>query len=336
MAKKFFNEKVYNPKKRIISIIVIVICVIGIIVCFFVARSFNNKIPDDAVVIVRETVSIEVGSKLPDTDFYFTELSGVKDENISVDTSDVDIKKVGVYNAIVIIHDEEYEVLFKVVDVTKPELVLNTVTINEGETYDVNDFITSCGDNSGEQCNIAFLESIGLDGLPINYGSFTAIGTHEIKISAKDSSNNEAIEVTQLVIGTGNVDTPTPPPVEPSTCSYGNLEYDQTNILAYIVGVNNCALDLNLYQSNDIRQPVLNIADAETEKIQLELNQIPNLSTDITVNRSINAVLNNTGNGLVGYTLTIEVVGSDGTIIVKYNVDLNGNRVYLENPHNLN
>ncbi len=338
MAKKFFNEKVYNPKKRIISMVIIGICIIGIIICFFVARSFSNKVPADAVVIVRDSVSIEVNSELPDNDFYFTELSGIKDENIVVNTDNVDISTIGAYDVLVKIHDEEYKVVFKVIDVTKPELILNSVSISEGETYDAMDFIASCGDNSGEQCIINFLQnSVDQEGNIIDYGSYSSIGTYEIKISSKDSSNNETIEITQLIIGTKDLDVndPSENPTTPVTCNYGNLEYDSSNVLAYIVGVDNCALDLNLYQNNEIRDPVLTIADSETEKLKLELNDIANLSTNITVNRSINAVLNNTGNGLVGYVLLIEAVDSNGSILAKFYVDLDGNRIYLENPYNL-
>jgi hypothetical protein len=72
-----------------------------------------------------------------------------------------------------------------------------------------------------------------------------------------------------------------------------------------MVGDNGCALDLNLYHDETIRQSILSIANTETKKIQSEVNSISGIDGSLTVNRNINAVLNKDAIGFVGYSLYI-------------------------------
>ncbi len=336
MAKKFFNNKVYNKKKNIITIVILSLCVIGVVVSFIVTATLMNKPPEDAIIKLHNSIDIEINTKIPENDIFFEELKNVDTSKIEIDSSDIKIDTLGKYTAEVKIYNEKHDVTVNVIDLTKPVLVTKDYTIQIGESYSTQDFVDNCSDNSKEKCNINFFED-GIDelGNPIDYSLFTELGTYEIKIVASDGSKNQSVESANLIITQGENPEPDPEPDPEPTCNFGNLEYDEKYILAYIIGNNNCAIDLNLYQNEEIRKPVIDIAEAETTKLKTDINAISGLSENITINREINAILNLTGNGVVGYTLFIEVLEADGSVIVKYNLNLDGNRVYIDNPYNL-
>ncbi len=327
MAKKFFKKKVYNKKRNIINIVIISICIIGVAICFFITSSLSNDPLKNASIVVSESVNVEVHSKLPDSDKFFKELTGVDEKDIEIDFNKVDITKLGSYEVTIEIHGKDFESKVNVIDITAPELILKDVRIESGDKYEVTDFLENCSDNSKETCKLEYLtNSVDQEGKEIDYTKFTKNGTYEIKIVAKDSSNNQTIKSAKLIIGESK---------ETISCEYGSLEYDSNNILAYIAGSNNCALDLNLYQTDSIRTPVIELADAETNKLKNDINEIDDLTAELTVNRTINPILNTTGNGLVGYTVFMEVTDSTGNIIVNYYLNIDGNRVYVNNPYNL-
>ncbi len=333
MAKKFFNKKVkqksiiQTKRKTIITIIIISLCIIGIIICFVITSSFNEQLPDNAHIDLQESVNVEINSELPDKDLFFKSLKGITEDKIDIDFDNVKLDTVGIYEVPIKIYGAEYTSKINVIDITKPTLVTKDLTIESGNTYSVNNFVESCSDNSNEECNIEFY-TLGVDqnGEPINYSEYTNQGTYEVKISAKDSSGNEIVNTVQLIIGNGQGSV---------KCDFGTLEYDESNILSYIAGSNGCAIDLNLYQSDSIRKPVTDIANSETTKIQSELNNISDINDTIVISRTINPILNNTGNGLVGYTLLIEAKDNQNNTIASYYLDINGNRHYIINTYNL-
>ncbi len=324
MAKKFFNKKVYNKRKNILSIVIISICVVGIIASFIITSTLTNRTPEDAVIKIKNTIYIDLFGDVPNDEVFFEELKNVDEDKIEIDFEDIDTEKVGKYDIEVKVYNKKYDVTVEVIDEVAPELVLKDLNISNEETYKASDFVEKCSDNSKEKCDISFYsDGVDQNGNKVDYSKYSTNGTYEIKISASDESGNQTVLSTKLII---NNDATT------ETCAYGNLEYDQANTLAYIVGSNNCAIDLNLYQDESMRKPVIDIAETETNKLKTDINSIPDLTENLTINREINAILNNTGNGLVGYTLMFEVLESDGTLVVKYYINLEGNRVYVENP----
>lgn len=328
MAKKFFYNKVYNPKKQIITYIIIGACVIGIVICFIITKNINNK---NYTIELRDAVSVEINSALPEKASYFKQLSGISENKIKVNTKKVDLSKLGEYDVNITINGNDYTVKVDVIDTTAPNLTLKDVSISTGSTYSFSDFVASCDDNSKEECNISYYDSAtDQDGNVINYANYTEKGSYEIQIMAKDSTGNQTISKAKL-----NIDTPSTTQTTPTSCKYGNLEYDKNNTIAYFVSDNGCALDLNLYHDDNVKKPIVTIADTETHKIQAEVNSLNNLNGTLTVNRNINAVLNNQAIGFVGYSLYIKVTDGDNKTVVSYYLDQDGNRVYDENPYSL-
>lgn len=343
MAGKFFNQKVKGSSNRSMKAYLIVggcILVIFITVILIVSIDGGGSAnTPDPIIEMQDRVLVEINGEIPDVSAFFRELQNVSSDDISPDFSGVNLTQIGTYNVNIEINGTNYRSSIEVVDTTAPMLATRDVTINVGESYDAEDFVTSCIDNSNESCEVAFYESgLDQDGNTINYSSYTAEGSYTIQIVASDSSGNvtPAQSVTLTIGDGGNTGTPT-------TCRYGGSEYDSNT---YILGVNlaaannGCALDLNLYQDPGIQKAARDLADADTQKLQREVYNI-NVDREIPRNLdiNINPVLNTTGNGLVGYTveMVLSLQYSDGTeeVIAQYYLDTDGNRVYSINKYNL-
>lgn len=331
MAKKFFNKRVNSKKRNIINAIIIIVAIIGIIICFMITKNLSktsDSPSQEVIVTLQEEISRDINSGAPDTDVYFLELSGISESDIIVNYDNVDFSTLGSYEVYVTVLDEEYVVLLNVVDVSSPELIVESVTIEEGSTYSYNDFVTSCSDNSGEECILSFSTGgVDEEGDSVDYSSFTSSGTYTIVILAKDASGNETYKTTNLIIGENSTNS--------NVCSYGSDSYTNSYILSYSVSNNGCAISLNLYQSSSIREPMETIADNESEKIKTDIDSISGLTSNIIINRSITAILNESGDGFVGYSLYMEVTTDDGDIIVSYYLNEDGSRVYILNPYSL-
>lgn len=332
MARKFFNKKVKvnDSHKTLIQIIIIVASLIGIIICFVVANYFLNKSKEnkDAIIKLRDSVSVEVNTNLPDKTLFFSELEKVDEDDIKVSFDDADITKVGSYDVTVKIYKKKYKVTLQVVDTISPELTLKNLEIGENQTYSVNDFVENCSDNSKVACSLNYFTDNDID-----YANYTTPGVYKIQIVASDSANNTTVQETTLTInGNGGQVTPT-------SCTYGNSEYDKdAYILAIDITENGCARDLNLYQNEVILEGVNKIMQQDNERVKKEIDKL-NLDIDgASIVRNPVAVLNTSGKGLVGYTIHMDVAinkGDTSEIVESYYIDLSGKRIYSINKYNL-
>ena len=198
-------------------------------------------------------------------------------------------------------------------------------------TYKNVDFVKSCQDNSNKDCIIDFYDlSLDQKGEKIDYRNYTKEGSYEILIVASDASGNKTSPMkATLTIGNDTV-------VKPITCKYGNAEYDTTNILAVNVTKEGCALDLNLYNDENVLAPVNELIKSENEKIKKELSKINLGVKNIHVNSETATVLNTTGKGVVGYTLKFTVSiekNNNEEVIEEYYININGGREFITNKY---
>ncbi len=335
MARKFFNQKV--KKKNNFSTSTIVIGgIVGILILIAIAllMSINKKDSHkDAVIELGESVAVEVNTSLPDKTLFFKELQNVKESDIKADFSKVNLDEVGSYGVNIKIYGKNYEGILIVVDTESPTLQLKDLTIAKGETYKPKDFVKKCVDNSKKDCNVEYY-SLGVtqDAEKIDYSSFTDEGTYTIQIVASDESGNYTAPVsTTLTIGNKSSNT------VPKNCKYGNSVYDSTKYnLAVDITENGCAVDLNLYQNENTLKPVKNLITTEEEKLKKELSKIKLNTKDIYLTNEYSAILNNTGNGIVGYSLYIEVsitVNNNKEVIESYYLNKDGSRKYVVNKY---
>jgi len=343
MAKKFFYNKVYNTKRTIINLVIIGVCIIGVIICFIFTSNFqgeSHNTPEAKLNIKKET-TIEVNES------YSTEIFFSKIENVDLDTikvaypEDFDVATPGSYTIKLTIDDKDYETTLIVVDTTKPELVLNEFTIKENEDYKADNFVKSCNDNSGKPCKIELYNGVDEEGNRNNYTEYKTEGTYPIKIVATDASGNETIEETKLIINKANNKPVTPKPEpkpENTTCKYGNGDYDKDNYsIAIDITTNNCAVSLDLYKDSKMTLEINKLMDTETTKIKKDVDSL-NLDGTLALNRKITAVVNKTGDGIVGYELRMTVTLTNdkkSEVVADYKIDKNGKRVFIENKYDL-
>ena len=345
MAKKFFYNKVYNTKRTIINAIIIGVCIIGIIVCFIVTSNFQGESHQQSSgeVSIKNEVTVETNEEFT-KEIFFSKI----DSNVNLDDIDLtfgldyDITKVGSYTATLTINGEKYPVTLNVVDTLKPELSLKDLNVEEGKKYVAQDFVESCADNSKKECTISFYkDAMDEEGHAINYSNYTKPGKYEIKISATDESGNQIVKDATLIIGKVEV-TPSEPekedPPVTTTCKYGNNVYDTNKYLIAIDITNNkCAVSLDLYKDGTTTKEINKLMETETTRIKKDVEAL-NLTGTLALNRKVTAVINTTGNGIVGYELKMTVTITNknkSDKIVEYKVNKNGKRVFITNPHNL-
>lgn len=333
---KFFNQKVKkgrsktksnNNKVLLISIIAVVaVIIIGVLICVFFRDSH-----DDAIVKIRDIIAIEVNNENVDKNLFFEQLENVKEKDIKITYKNVDFSEIGTYDVVIKIYGKKYNSKIQIVDTEVPELVIKDVKINLGESYKANDFVKSCQDNSNKECIIDFYDlSLDQNGEKIDYRNYTKEGSYEILIVASDASGNKTSPMkATLTIGKTSE-------VKPITCKYGNAEYDTTNILAVNVTKEGCALDLNLYNDENVLAPVNELIKSENEKIKKELSKINLGVKNIHVNSETATVLNTTGKGVVGYTLKFTVSiekNNNEEVIEEYHININGGREFITNKY---
>ena len=98
MARKFFNQKVKGSSNRsMVAWVVVGVCVVLILLCVILVFVFsnNNTMPADARVEIRDVVTVEINSELPDKTLFFAELENVSEDNIEVAFGNADLTTVG-------------------------------------------------------------------------------------------------------------------------------------------------------------------------------------------------------------------------------------------------
>ena len=312
MARRFFMEKVPSNNNSLLHVIILVACVIGVIICFVVISNIAKSSNKNAVYEFRNPTVVSLNTKIDDKTIFFKELEHVKESDISVNYKDADLNKVGTYDIVITLFNKDYDIKLEVVDLDSPELTLKDVNIESGYEYTASDFVESCTDNSKEECSYKFYDlTTDEDGNPIDYSSYKKDGKYTVQIVAFDSSGNETAPMkTTLVIG------------EPSEsgeilCKYGKNDYDtEKYILATYITQNNCALDLDLYSDEKTIIPANQIMENETTKLKKEFESL-NINSAMTLNRLAQAVINNDGTGIVGYTVHMEL-SIDNQVIESY------------------
>ena len=183
-------------KKKKYIIIGVLVLVIGCLIGLYIFNKKDNTNKDKQVkVVVKKDVNVEVMSEvLSAKDFFDGDMKeNVKilyylgDENVDFNDN---YNAVGKYRVVIDVEGTKYETTLNVVDTTKPDLKLKSVSIVAGDKYEINDFVDSCTDNSGDECILSYKEDKVYD----------KIGTYNIVIIAKDSSGNEVEEQTNLEI----------------------------------------------------------------------------------------------------------------------------------------
>jgi len=205
--------------------------------------------------------------------------------------------------------------------------------------------VESCEDNSGKDCTFEFSKGVDEEGNVVDYSSYKDVGTYAIKITAKDPSGNEIVEETKLTIEDKKNTTENEVPNKPDekeeenqTCKYGNNTYDKdTYLIAIDITTKGCAVSLDLYKDSTMTNEINKLMETETTRIKKDVGAL-NLEGTLALNRKITAVVNTSGDGIVGYelrmTVTVTNKGKSKTV-ADYKINNKGKRSFIENEYKL-
>ena len=191
-----------NNLKKYIVIGIVSLVVIALIILGVYYFKQNKKIKVNTLdnietkLVVKKEVTVEIMSDVFKIEEFFDnkKLEDNLEINYKKDGEDVTFlekyDKLGTYEVTIKSKDKEYKSILNVIDTTKPVLKLKNVSIKVNDKYNINDFVESCTDNSGEECILSYKED----------KVYKDVGVYDIVIIAKDSSGNEVEETTKLEI----------------------------------------------------------------------------------------------------------------------------------------
>ena len=227
MKKRFIFDENYIKKFRkkeqykylIIGAIVLLILIITIIIILVTKRNKKPVEIPKAIYEIKESMTLESGSLVPELSDYFTKLENVDKDGIEIfypddfvvsyDFSSCSAEELEVINnateynadnfkcAKMILKDPNtYGVTIKLLvkDTKAPIVTTKDIEIYKGESYKVEDFVQACDDYS-DVCNLSYVEDIAPDGSIIKYDNYTEAGEYLIKFKATDKYDNVTEEL---------------------------------------------------------------------------------------------------------------------------------------------
>ena len=246
LKKRFiFDEnyiKKYAKKDKlkwlIIGLSALVLIIIIIVVILMTRNNETTPTPNPVVpnYELKDELTIESGSLLPEVTDYFNVLENIDRNEIKIiypdefeltyDTTlctDEELEEIystetpdfesyscvqnylitpATYGVTIELQGEEHTVTLNVVDSTAPYLETKNVEIYEGDTYELMDFIEGCSDISNT-CDLSYYtKDTDEDGNAIDYSKITSVGEHVIRIVATDRYDNtsEPVNATLTIL----------------------------------------------------------------------------------------------------------------------------------------
>lgn len=361
-----FLKKLLETIKKILPLIGLIIIVVIILLC---AKSCGNKKkdkPKDATKkennvkvvektkpIFKETYDIEIYAELPKVNEIVENYEDVKTNNDHITYEDKNLNEnkyteIGKYNAIIFVNNKEYSTVINIVDSKGPELEVKDLTINEGNSYKINDFIASCTDNSLSECVYKYTDNAN--------ENKTTPGTYMIEIVATDKYGNESgKKIAKLTIKAKEVKpsnqtkptnqtkpsnqtkpgNQTTKPVEQKsqepTCEFGSLNFTDKLPIGYSVLSNNCPIDKQNAKSDTYAKRAKQLSDEDIEKLKQDFkDKNINLSADLQID--INPAFNDENKGLLGYTILVTIKDrATKDVKVQYALRQDKSRMYTVN-----
>lgn len=177
-------------KKKFICIILIIL-VITIIVLLLSSKQDNNKIEPNnktATIELEEEYSLELGS-IPSVDMFTT----VDGATIKIYYGDKEVtgplNDSGEYLVVIKYNDKEYKTKI-LVEENIPVLTLKELTINENDTYELNNFVV----------NVSGISEYKLEFTNQDMGKYTKQGVYDISIKLVYDNGKTIVEYTKLTI----------------------------------------------------------------------------------------------------------------------------------------
>ena len=325
-------------------ILFIVIIILGIKACQKqnekkkIENESNNALNNINKIKIKKSITILLGQEVPTIDKFISNYDNVKSVNDSIKYDETNLQNniytsVGEYTVTITIKNKDYISKIIVVDNEAPTLVLKDVLIEEGATYSINDFVSSCIDNSAADCAYSYVDPAD--------GRIAEPGTHTIKIIASDLSGNKTdVQNATLTI---NAKTVTPTPTQKpnngggnsgksSKCQFGDGNFNKDTVLTYSVVKNGCAIDPAYAKTDTYIGTPEKMIKTEFEKFKQQIIDKNNFQGKLQFDVNVTPVFNTTKAGLVGYTAQIIATNyNTQEELVNFYLASNGTRVYKVN-----
>lgn len=327
----FYGEKInYFVKNWLIIIILVILIIIAILFVKGCTNNKNNnkpKTPDEinsSEPVIVDSISINLNQEVPPISEFVKNYDKIKNDadNIVYENQNFVNNKynsVGNYKVTITLNGKEYISRIVVIDKEAPVFALKDVVITEGNYYTINDFVSSCSDNSGKECALNYEKT--------EYGKYTSPGTYTIYIIASDLSGNTATaKQAKLTINAKQV-----APKPSKTCQYGSSSYTSDHVLTYSLIKNNCAINASYAKTDTYITVPEQMARKDLEKLKEEITY-KNISMKIRFDLTVVPILNNEQTGLVGYASYITAVNTaNNKTVLSYDINPNGSRKYIIN-----
>lgn len=284
-----------------------------------------------------DTININLNDTVPGIDRFVRNYSKIKTDTDTItyeETNFVDSKydSVGEYKVTINLNGKEYTSRIIVSDKEAPTLALKEVIITEGEFYAINDFISSCSDNSGKDCAFNYADE--------QYGKYTAAGTYDISIIASDLSGNKTdAQNTKLTIkaketpsngGSGKKSGGS----KNTGCQYGDATSPVSTPLTYSLVKNGCAIDPAYAKTSTYITIPESMGRTDLAKLKDDFTR-SGISAEIQTEFNVIPIFNTTGKGLIGYQ--VEIIASNNKtkeVLEHYYLNSNKTRTYVVNKLN--
>lgn len=227
----------------------------------------------------------------------------------------------GTYDIVIFAFDDSKNISLpqntKLTILPKPEVKTYTVTFNSNGGSTVDNQIVVENEKAVEPA-VPTKEGYTFNGWYLGNSkyNFNDVVTSDITLTAKWTSKQS----------------------KPTTCSYGNLDYDKNAypVVTTFISKNNCAVSKSDFNSYTYANKIIVIQNSEGSNLQkwIDSTAYQGLKADLKPF----AVLNTSGKGVVGYTLqgTItQTVNGTTTEVARYYLDQNGKRIFKLNTINL-
>ncbi len=183
------QKKKSNNKIIFLILLIVLIAGIGFGIYYFLVMAKNKTLASS--INVKE-VKLELGEELSNNIDDYATITGINQENCQLDTKNIDINKVGAYKFNITCANKSVEGTAIVDDTTKPELVLNELTVLPNAVLNVADIVEVCNDAS--MCIYKFNNESAVN------EALKTLGEHEIEISASDEYNNETVVKAKITV----------------------------------------------------------------------------------------------------------------------------------------
>lgn len=178
-------------KKRLLIILLIVVLIIISVIGIFLYKK-NTKLE------YKDNISINIGDKIPSIKDYTSnkKVSKITWDNLNIEDNTCYYS--GNYKGTFTYKNKEYKVLLKVIDDQEPTIEIEDITTDYGKEVDIKSKVKTT-DNSKDEI------TINIEG---DY-NFKKAGTYNLKVIAKDKSNNSSSKDFKLIVKEKVVDKST-------------------------------------------------------------------------------------------------------------------------------